>query len=136
MVSIFTEVKNNFELILESSSVDKAVDQAHTDPIGIWWYNIQTQELKYNKYRGANHFHGKTEGQARGRVFKDKKTGKNTIIIWMYWDFPRIRLSQDDIDIIARGIQDKINEPISYVVDEYGDSLVIESKLNMRVNHE
>lgn len=113
------------QIILESDNIEDAVKQAHNNPIGLFWYDKESKKVNYSDYKpGSFHDHNvKDKKFVRGRLFKDKKTGKNAVIIWMEWNPPRVELSQDDINNIVKGVQDSIDGTISNVVDEKGNNL-------------
>lgn len=117
-------------IILEASFVDNAIEQAHNHAFGIFWYNRETKEVNYASYKkGSFHDHRVDDAKfVRGRVFKDNASGKNVVVVWMEWKPPRVQLSQEDVESIARGIQNEIDEPIANIVDENGYSLIVESK--------
>lgn len=115
-------------VILESYNIPDAVDQAHTNPLGIWWYNRDDRKLVYSVYQGQSHDR-KVEGEGvtrvRGRLFNDKHTSKNAIIVWTDWHptNPTLRLTRDEVEYIAKEVQRQSGLVASSIVNEYGDNI-------------
>ena len=113
--------------------VEAAAYQAHSHPMGIWWYDRENHKLSYSIYRGQCHdrsIEGAGVTKIRGRVFKDSNTGMNTAMVWTGWNVhtPIVRLTQDELQDIAKQLQVQIKEPIQQIVDEDGTNLIQERR--------